>query len=188
MKSITVFCGSSEGSDAQYAQAAYSLGIQLAQQNYTVIYGGAKIGLMGTLANAALGANGNVVGVIPTFLKKKEVVHNALTQLIEVDSMHERKHKMSELADGFITLPGGFGTLEELFEMLTWAQLNRHQKPIGILNINGYYDELLSFIYKMIDQQFLRHVNLELLLVSDSIEDLLARMNKYKAPELPRWS
>ncbi len=188
MKSITVFCGSSLGSDAQFQSEAQLLGQRLAEEQCTLVYGGAKIGLMGALANGALEANGKVIGIIPTFLKKNEVVHDGLTELIEVESMHERKHQMSELADGFIALPGGFGTLEELFEILTWAQLNRHQKPIGILNTDGYYDELLAFIHKMVDKKFLRPVNLDLMIVSSSIDNLLEQMANYTQPELPRWT
>ena len=187
MKSITVFCGSSQGTDSAFEQQANKLGQTLAEQSITIVYGGAKIGLMGAVAKGALEHNGHVIGIIPTFLKKKEVVHDALNELIIVNSMHERKMKMHDLCDGFITLPGGIGTLEEFFEILTWAQLGRHQKPIGILNSNGYYDELLSFMNKMIDKEFLRPVNLELFIVSDSIDDLLHHMKSYTAPSLPRW-
>jgi len=188
MKSITVFCGSSLGSDIEYKHEARLLGQTLAEQNCTVVYGGAKIGLMGALADGTLEANGKVIGIIPTFLRKKEVVHEGLTELIEVETMHERKHQMSELADGFIALPGGFGTLEELFEILTWAQLYRHQKPIGILNTDGYYNELLRFIDKMIDKKFLRPVNLELMIVCSSVSELLSKMNDYVPPKLPHWN
>jgi len=187
MKAITVFCGSAVGSDELFASEAKLLGKQLANQNCTLVYGGAKIGLMGAVANGAMSANGKVIGVIPTFLKKKEVVHEGLSELIEVNTMHERKQQMSDLANGFIALPGGFGTLEELFEILTWAQLNRHQKPVGILNTAGYYDELLAFIHSMVKKKFLRPVNLDLMIVSATVDDLLRQMNKYVPPLLPRW-
>lgn len=187
MKNITVFCGSGLGSEEIFEKEALLLGKKIASQKINVIYGGAKIGLMGAVAKGALEAGGKVIGVLPSFLRKKEVAHEQLSELIIVESMHERKMKMHDLCDGFITLPGGMGTLEEFFEMLTWAQLGRHQKPIGILNTSGYYDELISFIHKMIDKQFVRPLNLELFIVSDSIDDLLSKMEAYHAPPLPRW-
>ena len=137
MKSVTVFCGSSMGTDPIYKSQAFLLGKTLAQQNIKLIYGGAKVGLMGAVADGALSENGKVIGVLPHFLGTKEIAHESLTELIRVESMHERKTKMSELSEGVIALPGGFGTLEELFEMLTWGQLGLHQKPIGILNKIG---------------------------------------------------
>ncbi len=124
---------------------------------------------------------------MPHFLKGKEIAHESLTELILVDTMHERKAKMNELSDGVITLPGGFGTLEELFEMLTWAQLGLHQKPIGILNINGFYNELLAFVQTMVSKGFLKDINKEMLLTSDSIDELLDMMKNYKAPEVSKW-
>ncbi len=187
MKRITVFCGSSSGTEAKFEEEAHTLGVQLAKRNIGLVYGGAKIGLMGTVANGALSAGGEVIGVIPTFLRKKEVVHEELSNLIIVESMHERKMKMHEACDGFIALPGGFGTLEELLEILTWAQLGRHKKPIGILNTNNYYDTLLRFMHEMIEKQFLRPVNLKLFIVSNTIDDLLEKMKHYQAPPLPRW-
>lgn len=187
MKSITVFCGSGLGTEKEFESEAKALGQRLAQQDVTLVYGGAKIGLMGAVAAGALADNGTVIGIIPTFLLKKEVVHEELSELIIVESMHERKMKMHDLCDGFIALPGGIGTLEELFEILTWAQLGRHKKPIGILNTNGYYDELMTFMHKMISKEFLRSVNLQLFVVSDQIDDLLQKMEQYKAPPLPRW-
>lgn len=187
MKSITVFCGSSLGSEKIFETEATTLGNLLAKEKINLIYGGAKIGLMGTVANAILTAGGSAVGVIPSFLSKKEVVHENLTELIEVKTMHERKQKMFELCEGFIALPGGFGTLEELFEILTWAQLGRHKKPIGILNTNGYYDDLLHFMRGAIQKGFVRENNMELLLVSSSLPELLSKMKSYIPPPLPRW-
>lgn len=187
MKSITVFCGSSLGNNSVFESQAKLLGETLATENIKLVYGGAKIGLMGAVANGALSSGGEVIGVLPTFLKKKEVVHEQLSELIMVASMHERKQKMFDLCDGFIALPGGFGTLEELFEILTWAQLGRHQKPIGILNTNGYYNELLSFLQSTIDKKFARENNLALFVVSDNIHELLTKMKNYQAPHLPRW-
>ncbi len=187
MKSITIFCGSSLGAEKEFESEASLLGQSLAAQNITVVYGGAKIGLMGAVSKAAMKAGGKVIGIIPTFLLKKEVVNEDISELITVESMHERKMKMHDLCDGFIMMPGGIGTLEEFFEILTWAQLGRHQKPIGILNTNGYFDALLDFMNSMIDKQFLRPVNLELFIVSKCIDDLITKMKNYTAPPLPRW-
>ncbi|MDZ4681687.1 MAG: TIGR00730 family Rossman fold protein [Saprospiraceae bacterium] len=187
MHSITVFCGSNSGTDPVFTNQAFALGKTLAQLNIRLVYGGAKIGMMGAVAEGVLSAGGKVIGVIPWFLRKKEVAHENLTELIVVESMHERKMKMHELSDGVIALPGGFGTLEELFEMLTWAQLGLHQKPIGILNIAGFYDALCAQIQTMSDQEFLKESNQKMLLVSDRIEDLLAQMENYVAPEVGKW-
>ena len=187
MKSITVFCGSSQGTDSNLKTQAILLGRELAKQNITVIYGGAKIGLMGAVADGALGAGGKVIGVIPHFLKTKEVAHEGLSELILVNSMHERKTKMNELCDGVIALPGGFGTLEELFEMLTWAQLGLHKKPIALLNTEGYYDALESMVQTMVDKGFLKEVNQQMLLVSNTIPDLLHKMQNYAAPLVGKW-
>ncbi|TAM97871.1 MAG: TIGR00730 family Rossman fold protein [Chitinophagaceae bacterium] len=187
MKRITVFCGSSCGTDKIFEIQAYELGKALAKCNIELVYGGAKVGLMGAIANGVLKNNGRVIGVLPGFLKKAEVAHENLTELIEVETMHQRKSKMDELSDGFITLPGGFGTMEEFFEMLTWAQLGLHKKPVAVLNINGYYDELLSLIQHMVDKGFLKAANREMLLVSNDIEDLLDKMRNYKVPVVAKW-
>lgn len=187
MNAITVFCGSSFGSLKVYQEQAYLLGQKLAQRKIDLIYGGANVGLMGTVANGALENKGKVIGVLPDFLKEKEIAHNHLTQLVIVETMHERKAKMNELSDGVITLPGGFGTLEELFEMLTWAQLGIHKKPIAILNINGFYDELLSLVQTMVDKEFLKEINQQMLIVSNDIDELLNKMADYKAPSVEKW-
>lgn len=154
MKNITVFCGSSFGTEEIYKEQAELLGKTLAKQNIGLVYGGANVGLMGAVADGALSENGTVIGVLPNFLRSKEIAHQGLTELILVESMHERKTKMSELCDGVIALPGGFGTLEELFEMLTWAQLGLHKKPIAILNISGFYDSLLELLETMTEKVF----------------------------------
>jgi len=182
MKSITVFCGSSSGTEPQFEQQAWNLGKTLAARNTTLVYGGAKIGLMGQVADGAMQNKGKVIGVLPVFLKAKEVAHEGLSELILVETMHERKLKMHELSDGIIALPGGFGTLEELFEMLTWSQLGLHTKPIGILNINGFYDELIAMIGKMVQKGFLKEINQQMLLVSHNTDDLLEKMSRYKPP------
>ncbi len=187
MKSITIFCGSSIGTDKIFEQQAFLLGQTLAQQNIALVYGGAKVGLMGAVANGALSKNGKVIGVLPHFLQKKEVAHEQLSELILVDSMHERKLKMNELSDGVIALPGGFGTMEELFEMITWAQLGLHKKPIAVLNVNGFYDHLITFTETMVNKGFLKEINQKMLLESDDIEDLLSLMDNYAPPTVGKW-
>ncbi|MFC0779108.1 TIGR00730 family Rossman fold protein [Flavobacterium sp. HJSW_4] len=187
MKRITVFCASSYGTEKIYEEQAIALGKTLAEQNIELVYGGANVGLMGAVADGALNAGGKVIGVLPNFLRSKEIAHLGLTELILVESMHERKTKMNDLCDGVIALPGGFGTLEELFEMLTWAQLGLHKKPIAILNIDGYYDSLIELLQTMTEKGLLKEVNQKMLLVSDSIDDLLDQMKNYTAPTVGKW-
>lgn len=187
MKRITVFCASSFGTEKIYEEQAIALGKTLAEQNIELVYGGANVGLMGAVADGALNAGGKVIGVLPNFLRSKEIAHLGLTELILVESMHERKTKMNDLCDGVIALPGGFGTLEELFEMLTWAQLGLHKKPIAILNINGFYDALIQLLHTMTKKGLLKEVNQKMLLVSDTIDDLLDQMRNYTAPTVAKW-
>jgi len=187
MKSIVVFCGSSQGNDPEIVECAYQLGATFALEGITLVYGAAKIGIMGKVAQGALDQKGKVIGVIPDFLKLKEVFHTGLTQLIITENMHQRKLRMHDLSDGIITLPGGFGTMEELFEMMTWAQLGLHQKPIGILNVNGFYDELLAMLRTMVNKGFLKQEYYEILLVDNSIEGLLNKMKNYQPLPLPTW-
>lgn len=187
MKSITVFCGSSFGSDEIYKEQATLLGQTLAKQNIQLIYGGANVGLMGAVADGVLKEDGKAIGVLPHFLQSKEIAHQNLTELILVETMHERKTKMNELCDGVIVLPGGYGTLEEFFEMITWAQLGLHKKPIAILNIDGFYNDLIKLVQTMVDKGFLKQINQEMLLVSDSIDELLEKMRNYKAPTVGKW-
>ncbi|SHH08524.1 LOG family protein [Flavobacterium defluvii] len=187
MNRITVFCGSSFGTEEIYKEQAELLGKTLAKQNIGLVYGGANVGLMGAVADGALSENGTVIGVLPNFLRSKEIAHLGLTELILVESMHERKTKMNDLCDGVIALPGGFGTLEELFEMLTWAQLGLHKKPIAILNINGFYDSLLELLETMTEKGLLKEVNKNMLLVSDDIDDLLKQMKNYVPPSVGKW-
>jgi uncharacterized protein (TIGR00730 family) len=187
MRSIVVFCGSSEGNDPKILQKASVLGSTLANKGIMLIYGAAKIGVMGKIAEASLGNGGQVIGVIPDFLKAKEVVHPGLSELIITKNMHERKLKMHELSEGVIVLPGGYGTLEEFFEMITWAQLGLHQKPIGILNVGGFYDPLLSMLKKMVDKGFLKQENLDMLLIDRTVEGLLFQMEQYRPPKVPKW-
>ncbi len=187
LKSICVFCGSSEGNDNEIISEAFLLGEKLAQQEITLVYGAAKIGVMGQVAKGALKHKGEVIGIIPEFLKLKEVVHQGLGELVTTKNMHERKMKMQELSDGFITLPGGFGTLEELFEIITWSQLGLHQKPIGLLNTGGFYDDLLELLENMVKRGFLKIENYELLLVDNDIDRLLEKMREFKPVQVPKW-
>jgi len=187
MKNITVFCGSSFGSDEIYKEQAALLGQTLAKQNIQLIYGGANVGLMGAVADGVLNSGGKAIGVLPHFLQSKEIAHQQLTELILVETMHERKTKMNDLCDGVIVLPGGYGTLEEFFEMITWAQLGLHKKPIAILNIDGFYDDLIKLIQTMVDKGFLKQVNREMLLISDTIDELLEMMRNYEAPTVGKW-
>ena len=161
MKSISVFCGSSEGNDEEIINEAYKLGGILAEQNITLVYGGAKIGVMGAVAQGVVDKKGKTIGVIPMFLKTKEIVHTELTELITTDNMHDRKVIMYEKSDGFIIIPGGFGTMDEFFEIATWGQLGLHAKPIGILNTNGYYDALIAQCKMMVSRGFLKQENLD---------------------------
>ena len=187
LKSVTVFCGSSMGVDPAFEKAAYQMGVQLAASGLRLVYGGAKVGLMGAVANGALDGGAEVIGVIPRFLSNVELAHKGLTELIVVESMHERKAKMAERSDGFIALPGGFGTLEEVFEILTWGQLALHQKPVGLLNTLGFYDHLLALLDHMVDQGLLKKVNKDMLLVDSSIERLLEKMRSYQPPTEGKW-
>ncbi|WP_374350945.1 TIGR00730 family Rossman fold protein [Chitinimonas sp.] len=180
MKAVCVFCGSSFGKRAIYGEAAQALGRTLAEQGLTLVWGGGRAGLMGTVADAALAAGGETVGVIPEFMVEKELAHPDSTEMIEVDSMHTRKALMAERADGFIALPGGFGTADELFEIVTWAQLQIHQKPVGLLNVAGYFDPLLAWIRHAEAEGFVREGLQQLLLVADTPADLLAAMRAHE--------
>lgn len=187
MKRITVFCGSSMGNKEVFKTKAIRLGKALVQRKIDLVYGGAKVGIMGVIADAVLQEGGKVTGVLPRFLQAKELAHEGLTDLILVDTMHERKTKMNELSDGMLALPGGFGTLEELFEILTWGQLGLHKKPVAILNINGFYDSLIQLIQVMVDNGFLKQLNREMLLTDENIDKILDKMENYEAPELLKW-
>jgi uncharacterized protein (TIGR00730 family) len=183
LKRICVFCGSSSGVDSAYAEAAQAFGRSLCLRGIELVYGGGHVGLMGALADACLSAGGRVIGVIPQALKDKEIAHSGLSELRVVSSMHERKSVMADLSNAFVALPGGYGTWEELFEMLTWSQLGIHRKACGLLNVNGYYDPLLEFADRAVSDGFLREANRNLLLSDVDSERLLDRMNSYSAPK-----
>lgn len=187
MKRICVFAGSSPGANDAYRSAAVELGEALAARDIELVYGGGCVGLMGVLADAALARGGRVIGVIPHTLMVREVGHRALTELHVVDSMHERKAMMAELSEGFIALPGGFGTLEEMFEILTWAQLGLHGHPCGLLNVEGYFDSLLAFLDHSVQEAFVRDAHRAMLLVDDSPQSLLDRFAAYRAPVVAKW-
>jgi uncharacterized protein (TIGR00730 family) len=182
MKSICVFCGSSPGSITDYVEAARLLGTTLANRNIKLVYGGAKVGLMGQLAKSCIESGGKVIGIIPKHLADKEVAFEGISELMVVNSMHERKSKMAELSDGFIALPGGMGTLEELCEILTWAQLDLHQKPCGILNINGYYDRLMQFIDHSVEQKFMEQEHRDMIQIDQNPGSLLDKFEVYQPP------
>ncbi|UXX80707.1 TIGR00730 family Rossman fold protein [Reichenbachiella carrageenanivorans] len=183
MKSICVYCGSSPGHDDQYKEAAVALGRTFAEENIRLVYGGAKIGIMGAVAKACLDHGGVVTGIIPGFLDKVEITNTEVTELIQTNNMHERKTAMVEKSDGFIAMPGGFGTLEELAEVMTWAQLGLVKKPIGILNVNGFYDRLLELFKHMHQEGFVKSANLELFVVDDHVEGLLTKMKRFQADD-----
>ncbi len=185
MRSVCVFCGSRPGTDVAFA--ARSLVRTLAMRGMTLVYGGAHVGLMGTLADAALEAGGDVVGVMPRALVEREISHTGLTKLHVVGSMHERKALMAELSEGFVALPGGTGTLEEFFEVLTWANLGEHRKPCGLLNVAGYYDPLLALFDHMVERGFLAEAHRAMVIVGSETTELLEAFSRYAPPSVPKW-
>ncbi|MBS1551091.1 MAG: TIGR00730 family Rossman fold protein [Bacteroidetes bacterium] len=187
MKSICVFCGSSSGKGVKHLLAAQELGEIIVRKNLSLVYGGGNVGIMGELANTVLKYNGKVTGVIPENLVKREAALKEVTELVIVKSMHERKAKMSELSNGFIAMSGGIGTLEEFFEVWTWAQLGIHSKPIGILNTDDYYTKLMDFIHHSVEQEFLKKENLDMIIVDTDPENLINRMKVYKPSEVKKW-
>ena len=187
MKRICVFCGSSPGKLPSYTAAAKKLGKLLAKKKIGLVYGGASIGLMGAIADSVLAAGGDVIGVIPKDLAAKEVAHKRLPDLRIVSSMHERKALMEKLSDGFIALPGGYGTFEEFCEILTWSQLGLHKKPCGLLNISGYYDRFLEFIDHAVREEFVRKEHRDTLLCASDPEQLLLQFQNYAPPMQEKW-
>jgi uncharacterized protein (TIGR00730 family) len=187
MKMICVYCGSNPGRLPEYREAARLLGYEMAARGLGLVYGGASIGVMGAVADAMLERAGKVIGVIPVSLATREVAHKGLDELIVVDSMHQRKAKMAELSDGFIALPGGWGTIEEIFEMLTWAQLGFHEKPCGLLNVAAYYDHLFAFLEYAIDQRFVKEEYRPMIMMDRAPAALLDRFSQYRAPKVRKW-
>ncbi|MEK0429504.1 MAG: hypothetical protein RL001_2031 [Pseudomonadota bacterium] len=186
-RSVCVYCGASSGHDPLYAEAARALGREMAQQQLALVYGGGHVGLMGIIADTVLEAGGEVTGVIPKALMDTEVGHDRLTRLLVVKDMHERKALMAEQANGFIAMPGGIGTLEELFEAMTWAQLGFHEKPVGLLNVNGFYDKLLAFLSQLEQEGFLRAEHRNLLINESEPSALLERLREFRMPEGVSW-
>jgi uncharacterized protein (TIGR00730 family) len=187
MRRLCVFCGSNPGHDPAYRALAEEVGSVLARQGIGIVYGGGHIGLMGSLADAALAARGEVIGVIPQSLMDREIGHTGLSDLRVVGSMHERKALMADLVDGFVALPGGIGTLEELFEMWTWAQLGLHRKPCGLIEVTGFFAPLLTFLDRLVVTGFVKPEHRAMLLEAASPEELLARFRAYEPPAIPKW-
>jgi len=187
MKRICVYCGSNPGRLPDYRESARQLGHELAARGLGLVYGGASVGVMGAVADAVLERGGNAIGVIPRSLATREVAHSRLDELIVVDSMHARKAQMAELSDGFIALPGGWGTIEEIFEMLTWAQLGFHEKPCGLLNVASYYDHLFAFLEEAVRQQFVKEEYRPMIMMDEAPDRLLDRFSAYRAPRVRKW-
>lgn len=184
---VCVYCGANRGNDPAYAAAAQAMGRALAKRGIGLITGGGRVGLMGVVADAALEAGGTVTGIIPEALMKKELAHRGLTDLVVTASMHERKSRMAELADGFVALPGGLGTYEELFEIWTWAQLGWHGKPCGVLNAAGFYDKLVAFLDGATEAAFLKPEHRAMLVVESDPDRLIDRFESYVAPTVAKW-
>ncbi len=187
MRRLCVYCGSSAGNDEVFIEAVSDLAGLLVAAGVSLVYGGAARGLMGRLADQVIARGGEVIGVIPVALQDKEIAHTGLTRLHVVDSMHDRKSLMAALSDGFVALPGGFGTIEELIEVLTWGQLQFHAKPCGLLNVDGYFDHLLAFFDQARDRGFLNPVHRDMLLVADTPAALLDRFEHYEPPDVQKW-
>ncbi len=187
MKKICVYCGSSSGKSPEYIESARILGRELVKRNITLVYGGASVGIMGEIADTVLAAGGEVIGIMPQALADKEISHKGLTELRVVQSMHERKAMMEEISDGFIALPGGMGTIEELFEVLTWSQLGYHRKPCALLNIKGYYDSITQFLNHAVEEQFVKSIHREMILIEDNSTRLLDLMATYQSPKVDKW-
>ncbi|MBB1520419.1 LOG family protein [Aquipseudomonas guryensis] len=188
LKSVCVFCGASTGHNPLYREAATQLGRTLAERGLTLIYGGGAVGLMGVVADAVMAAGGQVIGIIPQSLERSEIGHKGLTRLEVVDGMHARKARMAELADAFIALPGGLGTLEELFEVWTWGQLGYHGKPLGLLDVNGFYQQLSGFLDHLVSEGFVRAPHRDMLQRSESAGELLDQLAAWQPDAAPKWA
>ncbi|MDI1436009.1 TIGR00730 family Rossman fold protein [Polyangium sorediatum] len=184
---VAVYCGSSGGVGTHYLDAARAAGSFLAERGIDLVYGGGRVGMMGAVAEGALMKGGRVYGVIPEKLKARELAHEGLTELFIVDSMHARKTMMASMADAFVALPGGWGTLEEVFEVVTWSQLNYHKKPVGLLNVRGYYDHLVAFLDHAMTEGFIRPIHRPLCASADTMDALLDRLSKLQIPDIGRW-
>lgn len=187
MRRICVYAGSSPGSDPAFAEAASALGTEIARRGLGLVYGGSNVGLMGAVADGATAAGGTVIGVLPSVLRDKEIAHRGISDLRIVDNMHERKLAMMELADGFVTLPGGSGTLEELFEVFTWQQIGLHHKPIGLLDVNGFWQPLVALVDHIVDSRLLRREHADQLLVDTDPVVLLDRFETFSPPVIDKW-
>jgi uncharacterized protein (TIGR00730 family) len=187
LRRVCVYCGSSRGNDPRYAEVARGFGELLAERGVGVVFGGGRVGLMGAVADGALAKGGEVIGVIPEKLRDRELAHLGVSELFVVDSMHARKTMMAQLADAFVAMPGGYGTLEEIFEVTTWAQLNYHLKPVGLLNVGGYYDRLLEFLAHAAGEGFIRPIHRGLLVADAGPAALLERLARVEIPHIGRW-
>lgn len=187
MKAILVYCGANVGNKAIYTETAKNLGLELVKRNIKLVYGGGSVGLMGVISTTVMDNGGEVSGIIPNFLDKMEVGNPNITEVVKVDTMHQRKALMEEKCDGIITMPGGYGSMDELFEILSWAQLGLHSKPVGLLNVNGFYDYLILQLDKMVDEGFLKPENRRLLLIDSEIEPLIEKMNSFKPVFVKKW-
>jgi uncharacterized protein (TIGR00730 family) len=187
MKRVCVYCGSNFGLNPRFRESAVELGNELVNRGIGLVYGGASVGIMGTIADAVLERGGEAIGVIPSALAHKEIAHPSLSKLHIVGSMHERKALMAELSDGFIALPGGWGTIEEIFEVLTWAQLGFHRKPCGLFNVESYYDHLFAFLEHAIDQQFVKAEYWPMLIMRPDADSILDAFANYQAPDVKKW-
>lgn len=188
LTSVCVFCGASAGANPAYREAAEAMGRAIAERKLTLVYGGGAVGLMGIVADAAMAAGGEVVGIIPQSLKDIEIGHNGLTRLEVVDGMHARKARMAELSDAFIALPGGLGTLEELFEVWTWGQLGYHRKPLGLLEVNGFYEKLGGFLDHIVDEGFVRQQHRDMLQINQSPTGLLDALDAWRPSVAAKWT
>ncbi|CAG4888800.1 LOG family protein [Paraburkholderia saeva] len=188
MKAVCVYCGSSDGARPLYAEAARAFGRALVKADLALVYGGGKVGLMGVIANEVMAAGGRAIGVIPELLVNKEVGHDGLTELHVVPDMHQRKKMMADLSDAFVAMPGGAGTLEELFEVFTWAQLGYHQKPVAVLNIDGFYDPLVSLLRHTVDEGFMQQKYFDILQIDANPEALIGKLQRYQPPVADKWA
>jgi uncharacterized protein (TIGR00730 family) len=187
MISLCVFCGSNQGNSRKFAEVAHALGETAALRGVELVFGGSHVGLMGVMANAAIARGGRVIGVLPRFMADRELAHTGLAQLHVVDTMHERKQLMAELAQGFVALPGGFGTLEEIFEAITWGQLHLHAYPCALLNVEGYYDSLVEFLQGTVANGFVRKEQFDSLIVATGVEELFQRFEGFRPEKTEKW-